>query len=97
MNCWKQWEQPEPSLHEIRQKYGATVSDEELILRFFAGSDYVDALPNGGKPREYLDARQPLVKLLEQLATRSECHHVFIQKPGFSVRMEKKGSAETVA
>jgi oxaloacetate decarboxylase alpha subunit len=93
---WQQWEQPEPSLHDIRQKYGATVSDEELILRFFAGSDYVEALPNGGKPREYLDATQPLVKILEQLAKRNECSRVFIQQPGFSIRIEKRAADAAV-
>ena len=65
---WTRWEQPEPTLHELRQKYGIHLSDEDLILHFFAGEDYVNALPNGGKPRDYLDATQPLVKIIEQLA-----------------------------
>jgi len=90
---WTHWEQPEPSLHEVRQKLGATISDEELILRFFAGSDYVDALPNGGKPREYLDATQPLVKLVEELAKRKDTNQVYIQRPNFSVRMEKRATS----
>ncbi len=34
---WTHWEQPEPTLHEIRQKYGANLSDEDLILHYFAG------------------------------------------------------------
>ena len=52
---WTHWEQPEPTLNEVRQKLGVHLSDEELILRFFAGDDYVNALPDGGKPREYLN------------------------------------------
>jgi oxaloacetate decarboxylase alpha subunit len=87
---WVQWEQPQPSLHEIRQKYGASVSDEELIMRYFAGEDYVNALPNGGKPREYLDGTQPLVKLIERLSKRKDSHHVYIKRPEFSITMEKK-------
>jgi oxaloacetate decarboxylase alpha subunit len=87
---WFQWEQPQPSLHEIRQQYGANVSDEELIMRYFAGEDYVNALPNGGKPREYLDGTQPLVKLIERLSKRKDSHHVYIKRPEFSIRMEKK-------
>jgi oxaloacetate decarboxylase (Na+ extruding) subunit alpha len=87
---WTHWEQPQPSLHEVRQKFGATISDEELILRFFAGDDSVNALPNGGKPREFLDATQPLVKLIEQLAKRKDTNHVYIKRPDFSVRMEKR-------
>jgi hypothetical protein len=79
-------------LHEIRQKFGANISDEELILRFFAGDEFVDALPNGGKPRDYLNANQPLLKLIEQLSKRKDSR-IFITRPGFSVRMEKRSSS----
>ena len=50
--------QPDPSLREVRQKFGANVSDEELILRFFAGDDAVNALPNDGKPQR-ISGRNP--------------------------------------
>jgi oxaloacetate decarboxylase alpha subunit len=88
---WSCWEQPDPSLHEIRQKFGANVSDEELILRFFAGDESVDALPDGGKPRDYLNANQPLLKLIEQLSKRKDSR-IYITRPGFSVRLEKRSS-----
>jgi len=87
---WTQWEQPEPTLHEVRQKLGVHLSDEELILRFFAGDDYVDALPDRGKPREYLNGDQSLVKLIEQLSKRQGSNQIYIKRPGFSVRMEKR-------
>ncbi|HWO42481.1 MAG TPA: hypothetical protein VNO43_11825, partial [Candidatus Eisenbacteria bacterium] len=87
---WSGWQQPEPSLREIRQKFGATVSDEELILRFFAGNEYVDALPNGGKPRLYLDARQPLVRLIEELSKRRDSNRVYIKRSGVSITLEKR-------
>jgi oxaloacetate decarboxylase (Na+ extruding) subunit alpha len=87
---WTHWEQPEPTLHEIRQKYGVNLSDEDLILNYFAGADYVKALPNGGKPREYLDATQPLVKIIEQLAKRKDSNQVYIKQPGFTIKMEKR-------
>jgi oxaloacetate decarboxylase (Na+ extruding) subunit alpha len=90
---WTHWEQPEPTLHEIRQKYGVNLSDEDLILNFFAGEDYVKALPNGGKPREHLDATQPLVKIIEQLAKRKESNQVYVKQPGFTIKMEKRPSA----
>lgn len=90
---WKQWEQPEPTLHEVRQKYGVHLSDEELILHYFAGEDYVKALPNGGRPREYLNASQPLVNLIEQISKRKESNQVFIQQPGFTVKMERRVSS----
>ena len=92
---WGQWEQPEPSLREVRQKFGAHISDEELILRYYAGDDYVNALPAVGKPQAYLDATQPLVKIIEQLAKQKEASRVYIQRPEFSLRLEKRKAVET--
>jgi oxaloacetate decarboxylase alpha subunit len=91
---WIHWEQPEPTLQEIRQKYGANVSDEELIIRYYAGEDYVNALSNNGKPREYVDATQPLVKIIEQLSTRKESNQIHIQRPGFTIRMERRAASK---
>jgi oxaloacetate decarboxylase (Na+ extruding) subunit alpha len=91
---WTQWEQPDPSLRDVRQKYGVHLSDEDLILRYFAGEDYVKALENDGKPKEYLDATQPLVKLIEQIAKRQESNQVYIKQPGFTVRMERRAPGQ---
>ena len=87
---WLHWEQKEPTLHEVRQKYGAQLSDEDLILHYFAGEDYVKALPDHGKPKEYIDATQPLVKIIEQLSKRKDSNQVYIERPGFTVRMERR-------
>ncbi len=90
---WLHWEQPELTLRELRQKYGATISDEDLILRYYAGEDYVKALPDNGRPREYLDATQPLIKIIEDLSKRNGSNQVFISRPGFTLRMEKRSGA----
>jgi oxaloacetate decarboxylase alpha subunit len=89
---WTHWEQPEPTLHEVRQKYGVQLSDEDLILHYFAGADYVKALPDGGRPREYLDATRPLVKLIEQISQRKKSNQVYIKRPGFTVRIERRAT-----
>jgi len=47
-------------------------------------------LPDGGKPREYLDGTQPLVKLIEQLSKRKDSNQIYIKRPGFAVRLEKR-------
>jgi oxaloacetate decarboxylase alpha subunit len=87
---WTHWEQPQPSLHQIRQRLGANISDEELILRFFAGNDSVNALSSDGAQRDYLDGSRPLVKLIEQLSKRKDSNQIYIKRPGFSVRLEKR-------
>ena len=87
---WIGWTPPEPSLKEIRSRFAAGVSDEELILRFFAGDDQVDALKAAGRPREYLDGNRSLLKLIEQLSKRKDCNQVYVKRPGFSIRLEKR-------
>ena len=87
---WTRWEQPEPSLQEVRQKIGAHLSDEELLLRYYAGDDYVNALPDGGKPRLFLDARQPLVKLIELIAKQKKTCQIHIERPDFLLSMARQ-------
>ena len=93
---WEGWTPPEPSLAEVRRKFPCGISDEELILRFFAGDDPVNALRHAGKPRIYLDGldgNEPLVTLIETLTKRKNCSHVYVRRPGFSLRLEKRGNA----
>ncbi len=66
------------------------ISDEELILRYYAGDDYVNALPDGGKPRIQLDAQQSLLKIVEQIAKQKKTGQVFIKRPEFSLCLGKK-------
>jgi oxaloacetate decarboxylase alpha subunit len=87
---WETWSPPDPSVQEVRQKFGgAGVSDEELVLRVIAGAPAVDAMLAAGAPKEYLDARQPLVRLIGPLAGRGDCNQVYIKKGSLLLRMEK--------
>ena len=90
---WKGWSPPEPSVEEVRQKLGGPgVSDEELILRVFAGEDYVKAMFAAGPRKEYLSASQPLVRLIEELTQQKAYHQIYVKKPGFSIALERKNS-----
>lgn len=90
---WSRWEPPKPSLQEVRLKYGGPgVSDEELVLRVFAGAEAVKAMAAAGAPRQYLNAGQPLVWLVEELARKKEYTQIYVRKAGFSLTLEKKNS-----
>jgi oxaloacetate decarboxylase alpha subunit len=85
------WELPQPTLEEVRRKYGAgSLSDEELLLRFFAGPSFVDALKAAPPRKEYLDARQPLIRLLEALSRQRNWGHIAIRKGNFSVSVSRQ-------
>ena len=90
---WQNWRPPDLSLQDVRKKFGgASVSDEELLLRLYAGPDAVNALATDGAPREYLNGAQPLVRLVEELTKKKDCHQVFIRRPGFSLALGKRAA-----
>lgn len=88
--AWVNWEQPSPSLAELRSRLGGpSVSDEELILRVYAGEEEVKAMRAAGQPRQYLSATKPLVRLIDELTRQKEYAQIYIRKPGFSVTLGK--------
>ena len=90
----EKWQVPQPSLDEMRRKYGGpNLPDEELLLRFFAGPNFVDALKAAPPRKEYLDARQPLVKLVEELGSKRQLHHVHIQKGDLTISINRHNGA----
>ena len=67
------FEVPDIALEDVRKKYGGPgLSDEELLLRYYAGPEFVDALKTAPPRKEYLDARKPLVKLVEELVNKRD-------------------------
>ena len=84
-------EHPEPTLAEVRKQYGGPhLSDEELLLRFYAGPEFVDALKLAPPRKEYLDARKPLVRLVEEIG-KKKLGHVHIRKGDFSLTIQRSG------
>jgi oxaloacetate decarboxylase alpha subunit len=87
------WEVPQPTLEEVRRKYGGpNLSDEELLLRFFAGPEFVDALKLAPPRKEYLDARQPLVRLIEEITRKPGVNQFYIRRPDLSLTMKRRNN-----
>jgi len=81
---------PEMSLKEFRKKFdGATITDDDRLLHYFAGEDAVGAMRAARAPNDYASASTPLLKLIEQLAKRQEAARIYIRRNGFSLRMER--------
>jgi oxaloacetate decarboxylase alpha subunit len=90
---WHGWTPPDLSLDQVRQRLGATVSDEELLLRVYAGPEAVDALKSASAPKPQVDARQSLLQLIEQLSKNKDCRHVYIRRTGISLKLAKSAQA----
>jgi oxaloacetate decarboxylase alpha subunit len=86
-------ERPHPtdSLQDLRRKYGGPgVSDEEVLLRFFSSKEDVERMRAAGPARRYAPSRNPLLNLVEEISKDGGRNRVFIQRPNFSIRMEKR-------
>ncbi len=85
------WEPSRMSLKELRQRLGGPgVSDDEVLLRYFAGKEDVEAMLKAGPPRSYLSAQHPLVTLIDELTKKRPPARVFIEKGDFSLHLERK-------
>ena len=78
-------------LEEVRKQYGGPgCLDEELILRYYAGPEFVDAMKSAPPRKEYFDARKPLVKLVEELVSKRDAAHVYIRRDNFTLSAKRK-------
>jgi oxaloacetate decarboxylase alpha subunit len=82
-------EYPEPTLEEVRRQYGGPhLSDEELLLRYYAGPEFVDALKTAPARKEYLSTPKPLLRLVEELS-KKKLGRVYIRKGDFSLTLQR--------
>jgi oxaloacetate decarboxylase (Na+ extruding) subunit alpha len=86
-------ERPHPtdSLQDLRRKYGGPgISDEEVLLRFFSSKEDVERMRAAGPARRYATKGSGLLNLVAELSKQEERRGVFIQRPGFSLRMQRR-------
>ncbi|MBI2532396.1 MAG: hypothetical protein HYW03_09315 [Deltaproteobacteria bacterium] len=85
------WQPPQPSLEEMRSKLGGpSLGDDELLMRYVAGNEDVDAMRAAGAPQQYSDTSNPLLTLVQELSQRKDCSQIYVQKDGLSLTLEKR-------
>lgn len=88
---------PEMTLKQFREKFGGPgVSDDEAILRYFAGEEYVDAMKAAGPAREYTSGKNSLLMLIEQLIKRNNSRQIYVRHGNLTVRLERRRETQTV-
>ncbi len=92
---WARWEQPQPSLQEVRAKLGESISDEELILRVYAGDEAAKVLGKFSSPEEYLSARHPLVMLVEELSKKRDLAHVVVRMGELTLSLRRGAHSDS--
>ena len=87
---------PQMTRKEFRAKFGGPgVSDDEAILRYFAGEEYVEAMKAAGPPREYT-GEKPLMMLIEHVLKQNRSHQIYIRHGDITVRLEKRKQGSRV-
>jgi oxaloacetate decarboxylase alpha subunit len=85
------WEQPQPTLGELREKFGKTISDEELLLRALFSADEVDAMQAAGPVRR--DPRTKASNIVESVrelvAEAGDRRAISVSRPGFSLQLRR--------
>jgi oxaloacetate decarboxylase alpha subunit len=85
------WEPPQRTLRELREKFGGlSVSDDDLLLRYFAGNEEVEKLRAAGPSSDYPSVTQPLLALIAELTKKQNCYRIYIRKGGLSLRLERQ-------
>jgi len=81
---------PEISVKEFRAKFGASMSDDDKLLNFFAGEESLQSMKAAGAPKDYVAANMPLIDLIDQVAQRKQSSQIYIHKNGVSLRLERR-------
>jgi oxaloacetate decarboxylase alpha subunit len=84
------WELPQPSLMELRQQYGITLSDEELLLRVLVPGPAVDAMIAAGPVHTSYPTHDEhrLLRALRQAAA-SSANSVHVRKGDLDITLER--------
>lgn len=88
----EKWERPDPSLQEVRSRFKAGISDEELLLRFMMSDEEVEAMLAAGPVR--VDRRRSSNSIVESvvdlLAEKNANKSFAVSTPEFSVLAGKQ-------
>jgi len=83
-----------PVLADLRRRFGATMDDEEFLLRAVMPGEQVDAMLAAGPGRSgYTPEMAPVLSLLKQLAARPAARDLVVERPGFRIALHSRGAA----
>jgi oxaloacetate decarboxylase alpha subunit len=82
-----------PALADLRKRFGATMDEEEFLLRAVMPPDQVDAMLAAGRSRATCTPEAaPILKLLKELAARPAARDLVVERPGFRLALHAGAS-----
>ena len=91
---FENWEPPQPTLDELRSRFGRNVSDEELLLRVLWSTEEVDAMVANGPIRT--DPRTSASEIVENIrdliAEAGQVRSISVSQPGMSIKLSRNAA-----
>jgi oxaloacetate decarboxylase (Na+ extruding) subunit alpha len=76
-------------LKDIRNMFGAGLSDEEFLLCYIMkGRQEIEAMRGAGAPKQYLNSSLPLLTLLQELRKARNVRHIHVRRGSESLTIE---------
>jgi oxaloacetate decarboxylase alpha subunit len=86
------WEPPQPTIGELRARFGRGISDDELLLRILFAADEVDAMLASGPIRT--DPRTSASRIVENVrelvAEAQNARSLSLSQPGLSIKLRRR-------
>ena len=83
---------PQPSLEEVRKKFGARISDDELLLRYLAGEEEVAAMRAAPRFEKQVGPEHPISHLVGELAKHTKCSYIEVQSGALSLTLQRRSA-----
>ncbi len=85
---YRDWEPPQPSLHELRKRFGTSISDDELILRLLVPESDIEAMrATPQRNREFPETSREM-RFIMELAEMAAGAYVHMQTSEFNLTLQ---------
>jgi oxaloacetate decarboxylase alpha subunit len=85
---YKEWQAPQPSLSELRQRFGKDISDDELILRLLVPENDIDVMRATPQRNRDFAPTSKQARFIRELVETSVGAYLHIDGPGFSLTLD---------
>jgi oxaloacetate decarboxylase (Na+ extruding) subunit alpha len=88
---FERWEPPQPTIEDLRARFGRKVSDDELLLRVLFSADEVEAmLASGPIKTDPRTSASAIVENVRELVTEAnDARSLAISQPGLSIKLRR--------
>ncbi len=85
---YRDWEPPQPSLAELRKRFGASISDDELILRLLVPESDVEAMRSTPQRNREFPETSREMRFIRELVEAAAGGYVHMQTPEFNLTLQ---------